>query len=117
MSIDLVSNLTDDWWTSANNAAKFKPKYECIQEVLKILCGDNKGKKPLPHKIKDNKKSNHFLKIIVNWLVTENHIFTRLYILKILPLLIRSFSIKIIEKYQLQIIQTICTKQWTDKKP
>eukprot|EP01084_Bolivina_argentea_P174425 302163_1 len=114
---DVVDKLSDAWWKEANDAQKWKQKFECMGELVELMTGDNTGNKPFPDTIKDSKKANDLLKLLIGWLSTEGHVFTRLHILKAMPALIRSFPKKTIEKYQVTLIETICTKQWGEKKP
>ena len=63
---NLIDALNDEWWKKANEAEKWKPKFECMQEVMSILTGKEDGKGKFPDTIKDSKKSKDFLKIMTN---------------------------------------------------
>eukprot|EP01084_Bolivina_argentea_P004583 8723_1 len=116
MSKDLIGALNDEWWSNANSADKWKPKYECMKEIFNVLTGNEETNVEVKCDISDHKKANDLMKILTNWLVNENHIFTRIAILRVMPKLIQAFPKKTIGKYQNQLLETILTKQWTEKK-
>eukprot|EP01084_Bolivina_argentea_P004582 8721_1 len=116
MSKDLCGALNDKWWVTANSAENWKSKYDCMQTVFKILTGNEKTNVEVKCNVSDHKKANDLMKILTNWLMHENHIFTRIAILRIMPKLIQSFPKKTLTKHQNQLIETILTKQWTEKK-
>eukprot|EP00486_Rosalina_sp_Unknown_P000386 CAMPEP_0201564432 /NCGR_PEP_ID=MMETSP0190_2-20130828/2720_1 /ASSEMBLY_ACC=CAM_ASM_000263 /TAXON_ID=37353 /ORGANISM="Rosalina sp." /LENGTH=760 /DNA_ID=CAMNT_0047980613 /DNA_START=97 /DNA_END=2376 /DNA_ORIENTATION=+ len=116
MSKDLVGALKQKWWNNAKDASKWKPKYECINEIFNILTGNEEVNVEIQCGISDHEKADDLMRILTEWLVNENHIFVRIGILRIMPKLIEGFSKKIIMKYQTELIETIMTKQWRERK-
>ena len=116
MSKDLVGKLKDDWWTSANSADKWKPKFECMKEIFNELTGAEETNVEIKCDISDHKKGNDLMKILTNWLCNENHVFTRIAIMRLLPKCIAAFPKKMIGKHQNLLFETMLTKQWTEKK-
>lgn len=116
MSKDLVGDLKDDWWQNAKEAQKWKPKFECMKEIFQILTGNEETNVEVTCEISDHKKAGDLLKILTDWLVNENHVFTRIAILRLFPKLIKALPKKTLEKYRPQLVESIMTKQWTEKK-
>ena len=87
-----------------------------MYEIFQILTGNEETNVDITCAISDHKKAGDLLKILADWLVYENHVFTRMAILRIMPNLIKSLPKKTVAKYQTQLIESIMTKQWTDKK-
>ena len=90
MAKDLCGNLKDDWWANAKSASKWKQKFECVQEVFEILTGAQKLDVEITADIAKfpEKKANDFFKLVTDWIVNENHIFTRIGLFRLLPKLI-----------------------------
>ena len=107
---DLIGALSDEWWSKANGAVKWKPKYECMMEVSEIVTRNN------DMDIADHEKSGDFLEILVKWMAEENHVFTRIAIFRLMPKLIEAFPVEILNKYVPSMLETILTKQWMEKK-
>ena len=118
MSKDLVGVLNDrwDWWTNATEATKWKQKFECMKEIFQILKGCEEVNVELDCRILDHKRAGDLLNILITWLESEQHVFTRIAILRLMPVLIEGFSKKTLIEYQGRLIATIMTQQWTEKK-
>eukprot|EP01083_Nonionella_stella_P148428 469767_1 len=115
MATDLIEQLPDGWWLTARHAKRWKPRYECIKEIFEILTNSEEIV-ALECEILDHKKANDFMQILTDWLVKEDHIFTRIGILHLMPLCIKAFSVRVIAQHQTQLFETLMTKQWAEKK-
>jgi len=116
MSKDLIGSLGDDWWSSARGATKWKPKYQCMRQIFEILTGSEGTAVEIKCSISDHKDAGEFLKILVDWMVNENHVFVRIAIFRLMPKLIESLPTKKVAKCVPAMLETILTKQWMEKK-
>ena len=116
MGLDLIGALRDEWWSQANGAEKWKPRYECMREIFEILTGKGETNVEIKDDIADHKKSADFMKILVKWMAEENHVFTRIAIFRLMPKLIETVPEKTLKKYLPTMLETILTKQWMEKK-
>ena len=112
----LIGNLSDEWWSNANGAEKWKPKYKCMKEVFEILTGREETNVEIKDDIAGHKKSADFMKILVKWMAEENHVFTRIAIFRLMPKVIKTVPEKTLKKYLPTMLETILTKQWMEKK-
>ena len=113
---DLIGKLSDEWWSNANSAEKWKSKYECMREVCEILTGKDETNVEIKDDIADHMKSGDFIDILVKWMSVENHVPTRIAIFRLMPKLIEAFPAEILNKDVPKILDTILTKQWMEKK-
>eukprot|EP01084_Bolivina_argentea_P049574 91167_1 len=82
---DPIGSCNSRWFTEAKSADRWKPKWECMQELMGFATGDSFGNAKMPKKFKPNKKAKYFLDIFAKWLNDDNgHIFTRKHIFKLL---------------------------------
>ena len=117
--VDLCGELNQEWWEDAAYAQKWKAKWECMKQIFCILTGKEDPEiiiSDLNCSIQDHEKSQKLMKILTDWLMNVNHVFTRMAILKVMPKLIEGFKQKTIVKFQDELIETIMTKQWREKK-
>jgi len=113
---DLCGQLNQEWWDNAREAERWKPKYECMKEIFNVLTGCEDTNVEIEYGIKNHQKGRALMKILTRWLINENHVWTRIAILRVMPKLIQAFPKKTIMKYQNELSETIMTKQWTEKK-
>eukprot|EP00484_Ammonia_sp_Unknown_P027598 CAMPEP_0197036334 /NCGR_PEP_ID=MMETSP1384-20130603/13870_1 /TAXON_ID=29189 /ORGANISM="Ammonia sp." /LENGTH=1659 /DNA_ID=CAMNT_0042466507 /DNA_START=112 /DNA_END=5091 /DNA_ORIENTATION=+ len=116
MAINIIDKLNDDWWKAANEAAKWKQKFEAMTTLFTELTGNAETNVDLTCEIAANKKLPDLLKLFTKWLVEEKHVFTRIALLRFLPVLIKAMDKKAVQKHEAQLIETIMTAQWTEKK-
>ena len=115
MGLDLIGQLRDEWWSQANGAEKWKPRYECMREIFEILTGEDQINVEITEDIANHKRSGELLKILVKWMAEENHVFTRIAIFRLMPKLIKTVSEETLKKFVPTMLETILTKQWMEK--
>ena len=122
MEKDLITDLKDAWFKEAAEAdaldkgKRWKPRFECMKSIYQVLNGSEETNVEVKVDITDNKKAKDFMKIMVNWLSDENHVFTRIAIVRLMPKLIDAFDKKLLKGFESKLLETILEVQWMDKK-
>eukprot|EP01084_Bolivina_argentea_P242021 406125_1 len=114
---DLIGQIKDDWWVAARGAERWKGRFGALTELFGILTDkDEIPREFLDIEIKDHKKANDFMKLLIDYLVKEKHVFTRIGIFTLLDLCIKAFPKKVVAKYDTQFFESVMTLQWAEKK-
>eukprot|EP01084_Bolivina_argentea_P049275 90639_1 len=114
---DPVGSCSAEWFKKAKNADQWKPKWECMQELMEFATGDSFGATAMPKKFKPNKQAKDVLDIFSKWLNDDNgHVFTRKHIFKLLIPFGKSYE-KSCWKKSNSIARGIMQKQWMEKQP
>eukprot|EP01084_Bolivina_argentea_P175276 303576_1 len=110
MSEDPFSKLSDEWFTNAGEADKWKGRFACCNEVWDILEPIAEGTK-----IKGGKKTEKVMNYFIQWLDVEQHVFTRVKLLQILTKSLPGLNPSIYEKKNTKLAEALM-KQWVEKK-
>ena len=110
MSEDLFGKLSDDWFTEAGEADKWKGRFACCNAVWDLLDPMAEGTK-----IKGGKKAEKAINYFIQWLDVEKHLFTRIKLLKILGKAMPGLSPSLFEKKNAKLAEALM-KQWVEKK-
>eukprot|EP01083_Nonionella_stella_P280549 954389_1 len=118
---DPVGSCSAEWFKKAKKADQekptWKPKWECMQELMEFATGDSFGATAMPKKFKPNKQAKDVLDIFSKWLNDDNgHVFTRKHIFKLLIPFGKSYE-KSCWKKSNSIARGIMQKQWMEKQP
>eukprot|EP01083_Nonionella_stella_P063219 164301_1 len=121
MAIEI--KLSKQWWEDANAVSnhiydrqRWKKPYKCMKQIVEQMTGDDTGNRPFPYIITYHRiDPNDLMKLLIRWLAMY-HIFTQIYILKVLPTLIHTFTSQIIAKSEAQLTGIICGDLWKDKR-
>eukprot|EP00485_Elphidium_margaritaceum_P009252 CAMPEP_0202691904 /NCGR_PEP_ID=MMETSP1385-20130828/6464_1 /ASSEMBLY_ACC=CAM_ASM_000861 /TAXON_ID=933848 /ORGANISM="Elphidium margaritaceum" /LENGTH=698 /DNA_ID=CAMNT_0049347365 /DNA_START=45 /DNA_END=2141 /DNA_ORIENTATION=- len=112
---DPIGALDAEWWKNAKEADKWKPRWDCMQQLMAFASGDAFGNADIPEKFDDNSKANEVIAFFAAWLMDEMHVFTRQHILKLLIPFGNSFG-KTQWKKSNKLAEALIIKQWTEKK-
>eukprot|EP01083_Nonionella_stella_P071269 191324_1 len=112
---DPIGSLDSEWWKTAKEADKWKPKWECMQALMGFCCGDSFGNGDMPQKVDDNSKAGDVIALFAKWLHEEKHIFLRQHILKLLIPFSRSFG-KTHWKKANKLAEALILEQFSEKK-
>ena len=122
--VDLCSSLSDEWWEIAKSTqtskTTWKIKFECLKEIFALL--SENGSDDINVELKcdilrfPDKEADEIFGIMVHWLANENHVFTKIGVLRLLPKLIDAMPLETLTKYQQPLLETLMTKQWAEKK-
>eukprot|EP01084_Bolivina_argentea_P049276 90641_1 len=114
---DPVGSCSLEWFKKAKNADQWKPKWECMQQLMEFATGDPFGNAPMPKRFQPNKKAQYVLNIFSNWLNDDNGlIITRKHIFKLLIPFGKSYD-KSCWKNANSTARGIMQKQWMEKQP
>ena len=89
---DVFDCLDDEWFIKAQEADKWKSKFECVNVILDVMDNQDPESDKLPDKFQFSNSLNvlKIYKILLKWLNDEKHVFTRAKILQLLPIFINS---------------------------
>eukprot|EP01084_Bolivina_argentea_P175275 303575_1 len=110
MAEDPFSKLSDEWFTNAAEAVKWKGRFACCNEIWDILEPIAEGTK-----IKGGKKTEKAIMYFIQWLDVEQHVFTRVKLLQIFTKVLPGLKPTIYEKKNSKLAEALM-KQWVEKK-
>eukprot|EP01083_Nonionella_stella_P010027 28660_1 len=110
MSQDPFGRLSDDWYTNAGEADKWKGRFGCCNEFWDILEPIEEG-----CKIKGGRKTEKAMLFFIQWLDVEQHVFTRVKLLQIFTKVLPGLNPSIYEKKNGKLAEALM-KQWVEKK-
>eukprot|EP00485_Elphidium_margaritaceum_P018377 CAMPEP_0202730940 /NCGR_PEP_ID=MMETSP1385-20130828/186890_1 /ASSEMBLY_ACC=CAM_ASM_000861 /TAXON_ID=933848 /ORGANISM="Elphidium margaritaceum" /LENGTH=513 /DNA_ID=CAMNT_0049397221 /DNA_START=1538 /DNA_END=3079 /DNA_ORIENTATION=- len=110
MSEDPFGALSDDWFTSAGEADKWKGRFACCNEAWDIV-----EKLSDDVQIKGSKKCEKAINFFIQWLEVEAHVFTRMKLLQILSKVLAGMPTSVYEKKAPKLAEALM-KQWVEKK-
>jgi len=110
MAQDVFGKLSDDWFTNAGEAEKWKGRFACCNEFWDILEPIAEGTK-----LKGGKKAEKAMNYFIQWLEVEQHVFTRVKLLQILSKAVVGLNASLFEKKNAKLAESLM-KQWVEKK-
>eukprot|EP01084_Bolivina_argentea_P027997 52067_1 len=125
----LFITLSDEWFLKAEangtdyqlykqygSSYRFIRVYKCMKQLVEAITGDDTANRPFPHTINHHHiKAEKLMKILMKWLDSD-YIIIKVYILKLLPTLIRSCPEKLIKSHTDTLIHLICDRLWREKR-
>lgn len=114
---DPISSCSAEWFKNAKGADKWKPKWECMQNLMEYATGDSFGNQAMPKSFAANSKAGDVLAYMAKWISDDNgHLFTRKHILRLLVPMGKSYDKGCWKKHS-SFARGIMQKQWMEKAP